>query len=352
MPRRLRIGVLILRIASAGIDYRNTPIELREKLSFDNERLIEIMEIICGRAGIGGCVVVSTCNRTEIYLSYDDSYGIPDAGRLLCMTAGADFDLFKNRFLYRYDSGAVQYLMEVACGLHSAILCEEQISGQINDAAELSRREGFSDSLLNTLFRNAVTAGKRALTEVKIQNVPLSTAYGAVKMAKKLYGTLNNKKCLVIGNGKMGRAAAQYLVSQGCEVTMTLRTYRHGENIIPDGCGSIGYDKRLEQAEKSDFIISATRSPHYTLRTEDAAVMKRKPDYIFDLAVPRDIEPGIYNMIKCYTVDDICADDSAQREQLMKIYAIIDEFKQRFEHWRSYKEASQQMLAAKGGTRA
>lgn len=341
--------MLILRIASAGIDYKNTPIELREKLSFNDKRLLEIMEVICENEEISGCVIISTCNRTEIYLSFDDSGEEPDAGELLCMAANVEFSLFKNKFIYRYDDEAVQYLMEVACGLHSAILCEEQISGQINSAAQLSREGGFSDALLNTLFRNAVTAGKRALTEVSVQNVPLSTAYGAVKMAERLYGTLRNKECLVIGNGKMGRAAAQYLLRHGCRVTMTLRTYRHGENIIPDGCGKIGYDRRFEQAEKSDFVISATRSPHYTLRDEDIINMSKKPDYIFDLAVPRDIEPEIYNIVKCYTVDDICVDNSAQKEQLMKIYSIIDEFKERFEQWKKYKENAQSVCAVQGG---
>lgn len=156
-----------MKISMAGVDYKSAPLSLREKIAFDTDEVKKITSCITAEKSINGCVIVSTCNRTEIYVSGTEKV---NAAELLFRYCGADYEEFKSCIQERYDYEAALYLAEVACGLHSAILCEEQIVTQLGDAAELSRSTGGADSTLNTMFRCAVTAGKRALTDFSVRD--------------------------------------------------------------------------------------------------------------------------------------------------------------------------------------
>ena len=253
----------------AGTDFRSAPLELRGRLSFGKDEIRRMTEDICKRENILGCVIVSTCNRTEIYVSFKDS--IEDPTGILFETCGEEGTGFEGRMKVRYGVDAVRHLSEVACGLHSAIICEEQIVSQISGAAELSRESGGMDAVLSTLFREAVASGKRALTEHHITAVPRSAAIRAVDMAEELAGGLEGRRALVIGSGKMGCLAAKTLIERGCDVRITIRSYRSGENIIPRGAVPVEYAARLASVAESDIVISATRSPHFTLTREAGA---------------------------------------------------------------------------------
>lgn len=319
----------------AGVDYKSAPIELRERIAFNADEVRQITGTIIKTENVSGCVIVSTCNRTEIYISSDEKV---DAAAILFKGCGVDYSGFENSVFRFYDYAAVLYCCEVACGLHSAILGEEQIVTQIGDAIELSRAVGAADSVLNTMFRCAVTAGKKALTDFSIRAVPLSAPQIAVSRADAFYGGLGGKRALIIGNGKMGLLAADALIKKGCGVCITLRRYKHGDNIVPEGAQTIDYSRRMEAFEKSDFIISATRSPHYTVFESDVRKCTKMPDCIFDLAVPRDIEPGTEKYIKCYNIDDLCSDACADKKALDGIRRIARECSDDFMHWAEYKE--------------
>lgn len=159
----------------------------------------------------------------------------------------------------------VRHLMEVASGLRSRIWGEDQIISQVKDAIALAREAGCTDGVLETLFRSAISAGKEVKTEVRLTAVPTSAASMAVELLAAKLGDLAGKKALVIGNGEMGRLSASLLQQAGCEVWVTLRTYRHGETIVPPGCGVVPYEERFHHMEGCDFLISATTSPHYTV---------------------------------------------------------------------------------------
>ncbi|MFR4475815.1 MAG: hypothetical protein ACLT3Y_00280 [Ruminococcus callidus] len=198
--------------------------------------------------------------------------------------------------------------MEVACGLHSQILHEEQIVTQVGHAVELARACRSTDGVLDTLFRTAVSAGKEAQTQVSVQNVPLSVSYSAVQQLEQHAGTLDGKTCLVIGNGSMGRLAASLLVQHGCRVFMTLRSYHHGETVIPFGVQPVPYEQRFLQMEAAEIVISATRSPHYTIFSDQ---LKALPATVsLDLAMPRDIEPtcGETDGVTLWDLDDLHSD--------------------------------------------
>lgn len=320
----------------AGVDYKTAPLVLREKIAFGIAEVQRLTRKITEYDNILGCVIVSTCNRTEIYISSVTPH--EDAAKLLFEACGADYDEFKDCITERFDRDAVRHLAEVACGLHSAIVCEEQIVTQVGEAVELSREAESCDAVLNTAFRCAVTAGKRSLTEFCVQNVPLSSAHAAVNTAEKLYGCLKGKKALIIGNGKVGLLAAQELLKKGCSVCITLRRYKHGDNIIPKGADTVDFCNRVSAYEKCDFVISATRSPHYTISLSGIESCQKHPDYIFDLAVPRDVEPGVERYVRCCNVDELAEGDTVDENVIEAICDIAERYTNEFMRWCQFKE--------------
>ncbi len=319
----------------AGVDYKSAPLSLRERIAFDNDEIKKITSCIVCEKNIHGCVIVSTCNRTEIYVSGTERV---NAARLLFGSCGVNYEDFQDCMKERHDYEAALYLAEVACGLHSAILCEEQIVTQLGDAVGLSRSIGCADPILNTMFRCAVTAGKRALTDFSVRAVPLSSAQAAADKAEALYGTLTGKKALIIGNGRMGLLAAEALLGKSCGVCITLRRYKHGDNIVPDGAETVDYADRMSIYGECDFVITATRSPHYTVYCD--AVMKcgKQPDYIFDLAVPRDVEPGTEKYTRVFTIDDLRAGDTVDKETIEGIRGTARKQAEKFLRWCRYRE--------------
>ncbi|MDD6763715.1 MAG: glutamyl-tRNA reductase [Clostridiales bacterium] len=324
-----------MNISMAGVDYKSAPLSLREKIAFDTDAVKKITSCIAAEENIAGCVIVSTCNRTEIYISGTERV---NAAELLFRYCDADCEEFRSCLRESYDYEAALYLAEVACGLHSAILCEEQIVTQLGDAVEVSRSIGCADSVLNTMFRCAVTAGKRALTDFCVRAVPLSAAQAAADRAEELYGTLEDKKALIVGNGKMGLLAAEALLKKGCGVYITLRRYKHGDNIVPGGAETVDFADRMKTYEECDFIITATRSPHYTIYCDAVKKCRKQPDYIFDLAVPRDVEPGTENHTSVLTIDDLCSGDTVDKETLAGIRDTAKKQTEKFMRWRRYRE--------------
>ncbi|MGN0182354.1 MAG: glutamyl-tRNA reductase [Candidatus Ornithomonoglobus sp.] len=324
-----------MKISMAGVDYNSASLSLREKIAFNTDAVKKITSCIATEKNTEGCVIVSTCNRTEIYVSGKERV---NAAELLFRYCGADYEEFKDCLRERYDYEAALYLAEVACGLRSAILCEEQIVTQLGDAVELSRSIGCADSTLNTMFRCAVTAGKRALTDFSVRAVPLSSAQAAADKAEALYGTLEGKNALIIGNGKMGLLAAEALLEKKCGVCITLRRYKHGENIVPDGAQTVDFAERMRVYEECDFVITATRSPHYTIYCDAVKKCRKQPDYIFDLAVPRDVEQGTEKYTRIFTIDDLCSEDTVDKETIAGIRAIAEKQTEKFIRWHRYRE--------------
>jgi glutamyl-tRNA reductase len=329
----------------ASIDHTTAPIELREKLSFTQLKIRATINEIKEQPGILGVVLLCTCNRTELYLSSDLCDVNP--AQILCNKTGVVDDTLLKLFVIKKDEKAIRHLMEVACGLRSMILGEDQIISQVKNAAVLAREEKVIDPALETLFRLSVTTGKKVRTNVRIKAVSTSVAEQAVKQLSEYIGGLKGRKALVIGNGEIGRLSADKLVIAGCYVTVTLRTYKHGETIIPNGCKTIEYDKRGTLLSEVDIVFSATTSPHHTLTYNMLSGLKSKPSYIVDLAVPRDVDPQIekINGIKCFNIDTIAGTKSVDNSRELKLAnEFIDEYTQRFYHWRDFCKSPQVVL--------
>lgn len=164
--------------------------------------------------------------------------------------------------------------------------------------------------MLEILFRNAAAAGKEIKTKVPLTGVPRSAAQSAVERLARDAGGLEGKRALVIGNGEMGRLSAALLHRLGCAVTVTLRTYRHGETVVPAGCAVAPYEERYAAMKGVDLLLSATTSPHYTISARELAAVEDHPALLADLAIPRDIEPAVGELpgVTLYNVDSLGVD--------------------------------------------
>ena len=327
-----------MHIIMAGLDHSLASVALREKFSFTKTAVADAVAEFARKPGVRGAVLLSTCNRTELYLSLEDDQNVaPD--RLLCTAAGHPYEGYA--FVIREDEEAVRHLMEVASGLRSRILGEDQILSQVKTAAEISRQAQACDSALATLFRTAVTCGKQVKTNGHLTGVATSAAHMAVKAAQARLGSLSGKKGLVIGNGEMVRLAAGLLRDAGCTVSVTLRSYHHGETVVPAGCSVISYDDRYQAMSGMDLVISATTSPHHTIYRQDFLNIPNAPRLLIDLAIPRDIEPSTGDLpgVTLLNVDDLGENLGADAEAIQQAQETISEYMERFHQWRVYRES-------------
>ena len=334
-----------MQIIMASLEHSIAPIDLRERLSFTKAQNSQVVTAIREFPGISGCVLLSTCNRTELYLSCDRQ---EEPGRILCQVAGCEYGPYRQAFVTEQGDDAIRHLMAVAAGLRSRIWGEDQIISQVKNAITLAREAGAADPLLETLFRCAISAGKEVRSSAHLTALPTSAAGMAVELLKKELGSLQGKTAVVIGNGEMGRLAAGLLYSAGARTSVTLRTYRHGETIVPSGCGVIPYEERTEHMEGADLLISATTSPHYTVTARMLQDLKNPPRTLVDLAIPRDIEPecGKIPGIRLFNVDDL-GSHLENRTVPPQVQAIIDSQMENFFHWVNFRDCMRSLGSLK-----
>ena len=232
---------------------------------------------------------------------------------------------------------AVSYLFEMTSGLKSMILGEDQILAQVKKAQELARENGTCDNVLEVLFRSAVTGAKKVKTELILSTANASAVELAIGKLRDGGVDFCNKKCLVIGNGEMGKRAANALRSMGADVTVTVRQYKSGVVEIPKDCKRINYGERYELIPECDIVVSATSSPNVTIRTEELESCGVKPGAVFiDLAVPRDIEPDVRGVgdLTLYDIDDFPAMETDElHDELRLAEEMLKKQKEKFLAW-------------------
>ena len=326
-----------MSISMIGIDHNMAPVDIRALFAFTKKNAGEAMEKIKNQKGIYGCVILSTCNRLEIWASVDDDEEVC-LYDCLCQLKGITEDSYREYFVERKDQEAVEHLFYLTSGLKSQIIGEDQILTQVKDALNLARENFAADGVLEVLFRMAVTAGKRIKTEVPFSHGNPSVIHQAIGFLAEQGYSLKDKVCMVIGNGEMGKVAAQALREAGADVTVTLRQYRSGVVDIPLGCKRINYGERMEYIPQCDLVVSATASPNFTLKEELFQELQLKNDLILiDLAVPRDIEPSIGKIqgITLYDMDSFRIKEipAEFQENLEAAGAIVREQMDEFFQW-------------------
>ncbi len=326
-----------MSISMIGIDYSRASVDIRAQFSFTKKNAVTALEHLKQETGILGGVLLSTCNRMELWASTQEDW----QGSLydfLCREKGREPEKFQDYFVQRTGTEAVEHLFYLTSGLKSQILAEDQIITQVKDALALSREAYCTDNVLEVLFRKAVTGAKRVKTEVTFSRGNSSVIHQAIEKLKEQGYELLGKTCMVIGNGEMGKVTAMALREAGAKVTVTVRQYRSGMVTIPPGCHRINYGERVDFLPKCDLAVSATASPNFTLTRElleQAGLAKEL--ILIDLAVPRDMEPAIGELpgITLYDIDSfkITADSPALRESMEKAGGILAEEIADFYSW-------------------
>lgn len=332
-----------MRILMTGIDHRDSVLSVREKFAVSMERAKSVLAAYAELPYIGGCVLISTCNRTEVYISVlsihkDIKFNITD---FLCRNLGLDPDRYYPHFTERSETAAYFHLCKVASGMDSQILGDDQIITQVRESLELSRELGYTDCYLETMFRTAIKAAKQIKTDIVLRTP--GTAAAPLKAVEKMKSLIeiSGKKAVVIGNGKMGRLAAEILLKESVQVTVTLREYKDGTVQLAQGADTVLYSRRYESIEDADIVLSATSSPHYTLHYGDFIKLRSVPAVIADLAVPRDIEPEIGEItgVTLFTIDDLGEDvRTIPQEKMLAAGRIIENNLRQYYKWCEYKE--------------
>ncbi|WP_010678316.1 glutamyl-tRNA reductase [Bacillus timonensis] len=297
-----------------GLNYRTAPVEIREKLTFDSDSIVQAMKELKGKKSILENIIVSTCNRTEIYAVVDQlhtgRYYIKD---FLSQWFGIDKEEFTPYLTIFEDEGAVEHLFHVTCGLNSMVVGETQILGQVRSSFLSAQEKGTSGTVFNHLFKQSITLAKRAHSETEIGSNAVSVSYAAVELAKKIFGDLSNKNVLILGAGKMGELAAQNLHGSGVgKVTVINRTFEKAQ-VLADKFN--GQAKTLEELQcalvDADIMISSTGAKGYVITKEmmqDVERMRKgRPLFMVDIAVPRDLDPELSDLesVFLYDIDDL-----------------------------------------------
>ena len=320
-----------------GIDYKKASVDVRAQFSFTKKNTVAALENLKKEPGILGCIILSTCNRMEIWASTGEDWN-GSLYEFLCREKEKDPREFYKYFVEREEEEAVEHLFYLTSGLKSQILAEDQIITQVKDALALSREAYCTDNVLEVLFRMAVTAAKKVKTQVSFSRANSSVIHQAIERLENQGFSIQGKNCMVIGNGEMGKVTALALKEAGAEVTVTVRQYRSGIVTIPQGCDRINYGERLDFLPKCDLVVSATASPNYTLTMEQIENAEIPGHVVLiDLAVPRDIEPsaGTLNNVTLYDIDSFKIEAVSPKLQasLDQAGEILREQQEEFYNW-------------------
>lgn len=253
-----------MKIQMIGIDHSSAGVRIREQFAFTASQAGRAMEEIKKQPGVKGCVLLSTCNRMELYVSTEQEELclwtlLADVCRLPALEYAPYFQV-------RSGQDAAMHLMYLAAGLKSRVLGEGQILSQVKEALRQARERYCTDPVLEVLFRCAVTAGKEVKAKELFVHTDASTVHCALAQLRRQGFFFEKKNCLVIGNGVMGKTAALALWEAGALVTVTVRQYRSGMVEIPAGCERIHYGERYEKIPECDLVLSATVSPNLTIK--------------------------------------------------------------------------------------
>jgi len=335
-----------MHILKVGFNYKTAPVEIREKLTFSEQSLHEAMTALKKQKSILENVIVSTCNRTEIYAVVDQLH----TGRYYIKQFLADwFDIDKEEFStylrITEDDGAMEHLFRVSTGLDSMVLGETQILGQVKQAFLTSQKVKTSGTIFNELFKQAITFGKRAHSETAIGEHAVSISYAAVELAKKIFGNLKNKHVAILGAGKMGELAAKNLQGSGAtEITVVNRTLANAEALAKKfNAKPESMDNLMNVIETADILISSTGSNSVVLTKEMLQPIQKKRKgkalFLVDIAVPRDIDPEISSLdnVFLYDIDNLnnIVDDNleARKAAASEIERMMEKEIVTFKEW-------------------
>jgi glutamyl-tRNA reductase len=322
-----------------GINHKTAPVALREKVAFSEDRLLAALRALRQELGVAEVVILSTCNRTEVY--WAGSASGAELSRWLERHHGNTLDLAPSLYVHQ-EQHAIAHAFSVASGLDSMVLGEAQILGQLKDAYRVAQEAGSTGPSLNKLFQAAFSAAKRVRSETRIGENAVSLASATVSLARRVYSDLSAHTALMVGAGDMNALTARHFVSAGVKrMVIANRTLGRAQTLAAElkahAVGLEDLDKELAQA---DIVITCTASPIplITKSAAEAAIRsrRRRPIFMVDLAVPRDIDPAVADLedVYLFSIDDLqqLVDENRQQREVAAGGArlLIDEEVARF----------------------
>jgi glutamyl-tRNA reductase len=334
----------LMKLVLVGTSHHRAPLELREQLFVSAAQNRELVERLAGTDA--EAVVLSTCNRTELYLAHGEAEAAQERAfaELIALAGAAESELASALYTFEGEAAAL-HLFRVAAGLDSLIPGEAQILGQVRGAYEVARDTGTAGPVLHRLFRQALRVGRRVRTETAIGENPASVSSAAAELAERVFGSLEGRRILVLGAGKMSDLATVNLISRGVDsVFVANRSVERAERLARRfGGRAAGLDAVEEELEHADVVVASTSARGFVLSADqvERAMRKRRgrPIFFVDIAVPRDIDPAVNEIEGCYLydVDDLerVVDESVagRRQEAVRAEAIVVEEAGRFHEW-------------------
>ncbi|MCG8429226.1 MAG: glutamyl-tRNA reductase [Chromatiales bacterium] len=333
-----------MSLVTVGLNHKTAPVDIRERITFGPDIIVGALRSLSEQPGVDEAVILSTCNRTEIYCALNEEND-DSLGRWLGEFHGIELETI-SPYLYQHrDQASIQHLLQVSCGLDSLVLGEPQILGQVKSAFNTASDANSSGKLLGRLFQHTFSVAKQVRTDTAIGHSPVSVAFAAVSLARQIFSELSDQTALLIGAGETIELAARHLHQHGIgNIIVANRTLERAHNLANQFDGyAIGLTEIPVHLAEADIVISSTASPLPVLGkgTVESALKKRKhqPMFMVDIAVPRDIEAevGDLNDIYLYTVDDLqeVIDENlrSRQEAAEQANEIIEFHTQEFMGW-------------------
>lgn len=347
-----------MNIIVVGLSHKTAGVEVREKVAFAPTQMEKPLNAVVALPDITEAVIVSTCNRVEIYATTRDvAGGMARLKRFLSDYHNVPLEKLESHLYCYHGEDATRHVFRVASSLDSMVVGEPQILGQIKTSYGYAAEYKSSGIILNRFLHKAFSVAKRVRTETKIASSAVSVAFAAVELAKKIFGDLSDKTVLLIGAGEMCELAAKHFINTGVRgVMVTNRTYERAEKLAEEfDAKAIKFEDLLDQLPKADIILSSTGAPHFIIREKEVEEVirrrKMKPMFFIDIAVPRDIDPKVNNVenVYLYTVDDlngVVATNLEQRKiEAAKAEAIVEQEIGQFFKWLSSLEVTPTIVA-------
>ena len=340
-----------MNIHSIGISHHTAALDVREKMWLSDDEIKAALPLLKKHAHFAECVLVSTCNRTELY-GVGGGEMVDEAAlkRLLIDVKSAFPSVSAEHFFSAHAGGAINHLFRVAAGVESMVIGDVQILGQIKDGFNLAKASGTMGTVMNRLMQAALHVGKRVRTETSICEGAVSVSYAAVELASKIYADLSKKSVLLIGAGETGELTLRHLVGKGIgQVKIANRTRERAETLVAAMGGTvIDYEEIADALRSVDIVVTSVTSPSYIVQPDEVhRVMRQRsnsPLFIIDIGLPRNVNPaaGKIENVFLYDIDTLSTivdrNLDRRRAEIPRVTRIIREELISFFHWQNSLE--------------
>jgi glutamyl-tRNA reductase len=347
-------------ILVVGLSHKTAPLAVRESLAFARERVPEALARLRDDAGLAEAMILSTCNRVEIYGRQGESRAGDATASFLAEFHGRRLDEVQGA-LYRLEGeDAVRHAFRVVASLDSMVLGEPQILGQVKEAYQAAEAAGSLGAALNALRNRSLAAAKRARSETGIGRNAVSISYVAVELARKIFGELKNRRVLLVGAGKMSELAARHLVRNGARATVLggRRFARAAELAAALGGQAAPFESLRAEMAQADIVISGTGATGFVVQRDDVRAAceqrRQRPLFLIDIAVPRDVDPAARDLpgVFLYDLDDLKVVSEAnlreRQKQAAAAEAIVEREVREFLGWQKGLDAVPLLVELRG----